>query len=125
LGIDCDVLQADGGTRTASITGAFVALQRAMQKLIDDKKLTESPLITPVAAVSVGIVDGQPLLDLCFTEDVGASVDMNLVMTGAGEFVEVQGTGEESSFTEQELAAMIALGKKGIRELLDMQQAAV
>jgi ribonuclease PH len=124
LWVDCDVLQADGGTRTAAITGALVALQRAMQKLIKDGKLTASPLITPVAAVSVGIVDGVPLLDLCFTEDVSASVDMNLVMTGHGAFVEVQGTGEESSFTEEELAAMLALGKKGIRELLQQQQAA-
>ncbi len=124
LWVDCDVLQADGGTRTAAITGAFVALQRAMQKLIKDGKLTVSPIITPVAAVSVGIVDGTPLLDLCFTEDVGASVDMNLVMTGAGAFVELQGTGEEASFTEEELAAMIALGKKGIQELLSQQQSA-
>jgi ribonuclease PH len=125
LWVDCDVLQADGGTRTAAITGAFVALHRAMQKLVKDGKLTGSPLITPVAAVSVGIVDGVPLLDLCFTEDVGASVDMNLVMTGEGAFVEVQGTGEESSFSEAELAAMLALGKKGIRELLQLQQANV
>jgi ribonuclease PH len=125
LWVDCDVLQADGGTRTAAITGAFVALDLAMQKLIREGKLTASPIITAVAAVSVGIVDGQALLDLCFTEDVGASVDMNLVMTAEGNFVEVQGTGEESSFSEQELAEMLALGKIGIRELLKRQKAAV
>jgi ribonuclease PH len=125
LWIDCDVLQADGGTRTAAITGSFVALDLAMQKLIKEGKLAASPIITGVAAVSVGIVDEQPLLDLCFTEDVGASVDMNLVMTAEGRFIEVQGTGEEASFSEQELADMIGLGKLGIRELLRRQKAAV
>jgi ribonuclease PH len=125
LWVDCDVLQADGGTRTAAITGSFVALRLAMDKLIAAGKLASSPIITPVAAVSVGIVEGQPLLDLCFTEDVGASVDMNIVMTGQGTFVEVQGTGEEASFTEQELAQMIVLGKIGIGELLQRQEAAV
>jgi ribonuclease PH len=125
LWIDCDVLQADGGTRTAAITGSFVALDLAMQKLIKEGKLAASPIATAVAAVSVGIVDEQPLLDLCFTEDVGASVDMNLVMTAEGRFVEVQGTGEEASFSEQELADMIGLGKLGIRELLRRQKAAV
>ncbi len=120
--IDCDVLQADGGTRTAAITGSFVALQLAMKKLIGEKKLATSPVITPVAAVSVGIVDGRALLDLDYVEDVGASVDMNLVMTGAGAFVELQGTGEEASFTEGELAEMIALGKVGVSELLRLQQ---
>jgi ribonuclease PH len=124
LWVDCDVLQADGGTRTAAITGSFVALSLAMKKLIAEGKLTKSPVITPVAAVSVGIVDGRALLDLNFTEDVAASVDMNIVMTGEGAFVELQGTGEESSFTDQELASMIALGKQGIRELLRHQQQA-
>ncbi|HUE36240.1 MAG TPA: ribonuclease PH, partial [Candidatus Acidoferrum sp.] len=90
--IDCDVLQADGGTRTAAITGAFVALSLAMKELMDDKKLVENPILNPVAAVSIGIVNDQPLLDLCYTEDVAASVDMNLVMNGAGEFIEVQGS---------------------------------
>jgi ribonuclease PH len=123
--IDCDVLQADGGTRTAAITGSFVALKLAMKKLIAEGKLTKSPIITPVAAVSVGIVDGEPLLDLCYTEDVDASVDMNFVMTGEGRFVELQGTGEESSFSEEELKAMIALGRIGVAELLERQEAAV
>src|SRR6185369_7150462 len=89
--IDCDVLQADGGTRTAAITGAFVALSLAVKKLIDEKKISQSPLLHPVAAVSVGIAGDQPLLDLCYTEDVAAAVDMNLVMNSAGEFIEVQG----------------------------------
>jgi ribonuclease PH len=124
LWIDCDVLQADGGTRTAAITGAYVALRRAMERLITDGKLTQNPITTPVAAVSVGIVAGKALLDLCYTEDVTASVDMNIVMTGEGEFVELQGTGEESSFTELQLAEMITLGKKGIRELLLLQETA-
>jgi len=124
LWVDCDVLQADGGTRTAAITGAFVALRRAMERLISEGKLTKSPIATPVAAVSVGIVGGKALLDLAYTEDVAASVDMNLVMTGMGEFVELQGTGEESSFSEAQLAEMIMLGKKGIKELLRLQETA-
>ena len=124
LWIDCDVLQADGGTRTAAITGAFVALSLAMKKLLADGKLQQNPL-NPVAAVSVGIVDGQPLLDLAYTEDVAAQVDMNLVMNGAGEFIELQGTGEESTYTDTQLAAMLALGKSGIKELLKLQQAAL
>ncbi|HXF10942.1 MAG TPA: ribonuclease PH [Desulfuromonadaceae bacterium] len=123
--IDCDVLQADGGTRTAAITGAFVALSLAVKKLIDEKKISQSPLLHPVAAVSVGIAGDQPLLDLCYTEDVAAAVDMNLVMNSAGEFIEVQGSGEESTFSEQQLAALLALGKGGIRELLGAQQQAL
>ena len=122
LWVDCDVLQADGGTRTAAITGAYVALRKAMDRLITDGKLTKNPITTPVAAVSVGIVGGKALLDLAYTEDVTASVDMNLVMTGAGEFVELQGTGEEASFSESQLAEMISLGKKGIKELLLLQE---
>ncbi|MGZ5545538.1 MAG: ribonuclease PH [Limisphaerales bacterium] len=125
LWVDCDVLQADGGTRTAAITGSFVALDLAMKKLIKEGKLASSPIATQVAAVSVGIVDGRALLDLCFTEDVAASVDMNFVMTGEGRFVELQGTGEEASFSENELAEMIALGKIGVSELLRRQQSAV
>ena len=123
--IDCDVLQADGGTRTAAITGAFVAISLAMKKLMTDKKLTENPILNPVAAVSVGIVDGRPLLDLCYTEDVAASVDMNLVMNGAGEFIEVQGSGEEATFSESQLAALLTLGKAGIKSLLAAQQIAL
>jgi ribonuclease PH len=123
--VDCDVLQADGGTRTASITGAFVALALAMKKLVAEGKLAETTALNPVAAVSVGIVQEQPLLDLCYTEDAGASVDLNLVMNSAGEFIEVQGTGEESTFSESQLAQLLALGKSGIRELLAAQQAAL
>jgi len=123
--VDCDVLQADGGTRTAAITGAFVALSLAVKKLLNDKKLTENPMLNPVAAVSVGIVGNQPLLDLCYTEDVAATVDMNLVMNSAGEFIELQGTGEEATFTESQLADLLALGKSGIRELLAAQEKAI
>jgi ribonuclease PH len=123
--VDCDVLQADGGTRTAAITGAYVALALAVGKLMKEGKLADSPLVNTVAAVSVGIFNGQPLLDLCYVEDVAADVDMNLVMTGAGEFVEIQGTGEESTFSEEELGSMIALGRAGIKQLFAAQQAAL
>jgi ribonuclease PH len=123
--IDCDVLQADGGTRTAAITGAFVALSLAVKKLIDSKKISENPIINPVAAVSMGIVNGQPLLDLCYTEDVAASVDMNLVMNAAGEFIELQGSGEEATFSESQLNGLLALGKSGIKDLLAAQRAAL
>ena len=125
LWIDCDVLQADGGTRTAAITGAYVAMALAVKKLMAEGKLKESPLPHGVAAVSVGVVSGQPLLDLCYTEDVAATVDMNLVMNAKGEFIELQGTGEEAAFTESELAQMLALGKAGVRQLLTAQQAAI
>ena len=123
--IDCDVLQADGGTRTAAITGTFVALTLAVKKLIAEKKLTENPILKSVAAVSAGIVNGQPLLDLCYTEDVAASVDLNLVMNSAGEFIELQGSGEEATFSEKELADLLALGKIGISQLLIAQQKAL
>jgi ribonuclease PH len=123
--VDCDVLQADGGTRTAAITGAFVALSLAVKKLLNDKKLAENPILHSVAAVSVGIVDGRPLLDLCYTEDVAATVDMNLVMNSAGEFIELQGTGEEATFSESQLADLLALGKSGILELLAAQKQAL
>ncbi len=123
--VDCDVLQADGGTRTAAITGAFVALRLALKKLIAEGKLAADPIANSVAAVSVGIVNGIPLLDLCYTEDAAAQVDMNLVMTGSGEFIELQGTGEESTFSDDQLAAMLTLGRVGIRELLALQEAAV
>ena len=125
LCIDCDVLQADGGTRTASITGACVAASLAVEKLIEKGLLTKSPIRQLVAAVSVGVVNGEPLLDLNYLEDKDASVDMNLVMTGNGQFVEVQGSGEEQTFSEAELAAMLALGKKGIGELITAQRAAI
>ena len=122
--IDCDVLQADGGTRTAAITGAYVALSLAVKKLMADGKLAKNPISNGVAAVSVGVVEGQPLLDLCYTEDVAASVDMNLVMNDRGQFIELQGSGEEATFSEKELAELLALGKSGIGELLVAQQKA-
>jgi ribonuclease PH len=123
--VDCDVLQADGGTRTAAITGSYVALGLAVRRLLAEGKIKENPLSHAVAAVSIGIVAQQPLLDLCYTEDVAATVDLNLVMNEAGEFIEVQGTGEEASFTETELAALLTLGKAGIRELLTLQRTAL
>jgi ribonuclease PH len=123
--VDCDVLQADGGTRTAAITGAFVALSLAIKKLIADKKISENPILKSVAAVSVGIVNGVPLLDLNYVEDVAASVDMNLVMNSAGKFIELQGSGEEATFTESQLADLLALGKLGIKELLIAQEKAL
>ena len=123
--IDCDVLQADGGTRTAAITGGYVALALAIRKLIADGKIAQDPMLSPVAAVSVGIVAGQPMLDLCYTEDVAAAVDLNLVMNGAGEFIELQGTGEEATFTESQLSGLLTLGKAGIRDLLAAQQTAI
>jgi ribonuclease PH len=123
--VDCDVLQADGGTRTAAITGAYVALVIAIRRLIASGKLTESPILHAVAAVSIGIVDGQALLDLCYTEDVGAAVDFNMVMNSAGEFIELQGTGEEATFSETQLAALLKLGKTGVRQLLEAQESAL
>ena len=123
--VDCDVLQADGGTRTAAITGAFVALSLAIKKLIAEKKISENPILKSVAAVSVGIVKDQPLLDLNYVEDVAASVDMNLVMNSAGEFIELQGSGEEATFTELQLANLLALGKAGISRLLIEQEKAL
>ena len=122
--LDCDVLQADGGTRTASITGAWVALADAIDGLIAAGKLARSPLRDSVAAVSVGIVAGEPRLDLDYREDSGASVDMNIVMTGDGRFVELQGTAEEHPFTDAELDALRELGRQGCRELTALQQAA-
>ena len=123
--IDCDVLQADGGTRTAAITGAFVAAQDAVNKLLATGKLTASPITGPVAAISVGIVQGQPVLDLEYVEDVQCDTDMNVVMTGAGHFVEVQGTAEGVAFTRREMDQLLALAEKGIGELMQMQQIAL
>jgi ribonuclease PH len=120
--VDCDVLQADGGTRTAAITGAYVALSLAVKQLLSLGKLSQSPLVHPVAAVSVGIVDHKALLDLCYEEDAAASVDLNLIMNAAGDFIELQGSGEESTFTEAQLAELLTLGKSGIRTLLAAQQ---
>ena len=122
--VDCDVLQADGGTRTASITGAYVALALGVEKWLREGRLTENPLIHRIAAVSVGIVHDRPLLDLCYGEDSAAQVDMNLVMNEAGSFIEVQGTGEGRAFSRGELDALLSLGEGGIRTLMDKQRAA-
>jgi ribonuclease PH len=121
--VDCDVLEADGGTRTASITGALIALVdaiRSIQKELPDP--ARFPLTDSVAAVSVGIVAGKPTLDLDYAQDVNADVDMNVVMTGQGRFVEIQGTGEEATFDDNDLAALLKLAKGGIRELQDCQR---
>jgi ribonuclease PH len=123
--VDCDVLQADGGTRTAAITGGFVALSLALRRLRAEGRLAEDPLLNAVAATSLGIVQGQPLLDLCYAEDVAAQVDMNLVMTAGGAYIEVQGSGEEATFTQAELEALLALGRTGIQELFRAQAAAL
>ena len=123
--VDCDVLQADGGTRTAAITGAFVALRLAVNRLLKDGLLKEDPIREAVAAVSVGMVDGKALLDLCYEEDVKADVDMNVVLTAGGAFVEVQGTAEGEPFPDEDLQKMLALAKKGIGSLLKAQRAAL
>ena len=120
--LDCDVLQADGGTRTASITGAYVAAHDAVTRLIAEGKITESPLLASVAAISVGILDGTALLDLEYTEDSACDTDMNVVMTGVGHFVEVQGTAEGKAFSRAEMNALLALAEKGIGELMLAQQ---
>jgi ribonuclease PH len=121
LWVDCDVLQADGGTRTASITGAYLAARLAVQTLLDAKKIAENPLTDSVAAVSVGVCGGRDLLDLAYVEDRDAQVDFNVVMTGRGQFVEVQGSGEEATFSHEQLQSLIALGQKGIKELASAQ----
>jgi ribonuclease PH len=123
--VDCDVIKADGGTRTAAITGGYVALHQALDKLVAAGTLTSVPMATAVAAVSVGIVEGVPLLDLCYEEDVAAEVDFNVVMTGDGRFVEVQGTAEHEPFSRQELEALLALAAGGIDRLLEGQRAAL
>ena len=125
LWIDCDVLQADGGTRTAAITGSYVALSLAIKKLIQEGLLTENPIISAVAAISVGIIDGQVCLDLNYPEDSGAQVDMNVVMNGRGEIIEIQGTGEERAFTRAELDQLYSAAEKGIADLFVIQQKAI
>ncbi len=122
LWIDCDVIQADGGTRTASITGGFVAMALAMQKLVAAGTLKQLPLKETVAAISVGIVDGAAMLDLAYEEDCRAAVDMNYVLTGAGQFVEIQATAEHEPFGDEQLAQMTALGRKGVTELVQRQR---
>ena len=121
--LDCDVIQADGGTRTASITGAFVALGLALNKLVEAGTLKSVPLNDFVAAISVGIVDGEPLLDLCYEEDSRADVDMNVVMTAGRKFVELQATAEHQVFDEKQLAAMISLARQGLESLIAVQHA--
>jgi len=123
--LDCDVIQADGGTRTASITGAFVALHYALSKLVASGVIERLPLVEPVAAVSVGIVDGTIVLDLCYDEDHRAFTDMNVAMTDSGRLVEVQGTAEVKPFTEEEMHKMIELARKGIKELIKAQKRAI
>ena len=125
LWIDCDVLEADGGTRTAAITGAYVAVELAIRKLLADGKIEANPLRSALAAVSVGVVDGAPLLDLCYAEDVKAAVDMNVVMTDTGQFVEVQGTGEEAPFTKAQLNELLQLAEQGIGKLIAKQKKAL
>lgn len=123
--IDCDVIQADGGTRTASITGACVALVDALRTLQRQKLLTEDPLLTMIASVSVGIYQGQSVVDLDYPEDSVADTDMNLVMTSAGGIIEIQGTAEQTPFTETEFQQMLAFGKQGIQQLLGIQEQAL
>lgn len=123
--LDCDVIQADGGTRTAAITGAFVALHDALSRAVSQGFLKAVPIITPCAAVSIGIVDGVPMLDLCYEEDVRASVDLNLIMDGAGRIIEVQGTAEHEPFSRDRLNELLDLGEKGIRELIAAQKEAL
>jgi len=123
--IDCDVIQADGGTRTASITGAFVAMVDAFSYMIENKMISQLPLKDFVAAVSVGIVDGELLLDLCYQEDSNAHVDMNLVMTGKGEIIEIQGTGEENPFSKESMFKLVDIAEKGVKELIQYQKEAL
>ena len=123
--IDCDVIQADGGTRTASITGAYVAACDAVRFLIEQKRITESPITQAVAAISVGMLGQLPLLDLEYTEDSSCDTDMNVVMTRAGHFVEVQGTAEGTPFTRPQMDQLLALAEKGIRELIELQAQAL
>ncbi|MBT5903496.1 MAG: ribonuclease PH [Opitutaceae bacterium] len=123
LWVDCDVLQADGGTRTASITGAYVAARLAVQTLVDSRKLKESPIKDSIAAVSVGVVDGVALLDLPYTEDRDAEVDANIVMTGQGQFVEVQSSGEEATFSPDQLQQLLGLATSGLKEIAGLQTA--
>lgn len=123
--IDCDVIEADGGTRTASITGAYVALRQALQKLVDNGQLPALPLTDSVAAVSCGVFRGKPVLDLDYDEDSNAHVDANFVLTGSGKIIEVQGTAEDSPFSEEEFLQLLALAKKGVHELAALQETAL
>ena len=120
--IDCDVIQADGGTRTASITGGYIALHMAIERMVRDGVLAENPLKSKIAAISVGIVAGTPMLDLKYSEDSAAEVDMNVIMTDKGEYVEVQGTGEEATYSRAQLNILLDLAEKGINELFEIQE---
>jgi len=120
--IDCDVLQADGGTRTASITGAFVAMAMALRRMVEFRAIKTMPLRDFVAATSVGLLDGVPMLDLCYEEDARAGVDMNVVMTGGGKFIEVQATAEHVPFDDAQMAQLIALARAGIAQLVEVQK---
>ena len=123
--LDCDVLQADGGTRTAAITGAYVAFAIACKRLLKEKRVSKSPIVCEVAAISVGIVDGTALLDLKYDEDSRAEVDMNIVCAGDGRFIEVQGTAEGRPFTREQMDSLLELGRKGIEQLLTLQRYAI
>jgi ribonuclease PH len=123
--VDCDVIQADGGTRTAAITGSYVALAIALRTLVKFKVLTKNPLLDAVAATSVGIVGKEPMLDLCYEEDSRAEVDMNVVMTGTGQFVELQATAEKTPFSDDQMLQLVGLARRGIQDLLTAQQAAI
>jgi ribonuclease PH len=123
--LDCDVIQADGGTRCASITGAYVALALACRKLLKNNIIKTSPIVSEVAAISVGIIDGTPILDLAYVEDSAAEVDMNIVCTGAGKFIEIQGTAEREPFTREQMNEMLAMAETGIKELFQIQRSAL
>jgi ribonuclease PH len=123
--VDCDVVQADGGTRTASITGSFVALALAFRQCLKYGMIKRMPLVDYVAATSVGILSGEPMIDLCYEEDSQAAVDMNVVMTGSGQFVEVQATAERHAFDDEQMSRMLALARAGIAELVEIQKRAV
>jgi ribonuclease PH len=125
ISVDCDVLQADGGTRTASITGAWVALRQATQYLRDEGLISADPILDHVAAISCGVFEGQPVLDLDYEEDSNAEADANFVLTGAGDIVEIQATGEKRGFTVAEFEQLFALARKGITELIDLQKTAI
>ena len=123
--LDCDVIQADGGTRTAAITGAMVALELAVKKLLAEGKLSENPIINQVAAVSIGLVNGRPCLDLDYIEDSHAETDLNLVMNAKGGYIEIQGTAEDGTFSRNELDEMLKIGEAGIKQLLQLQKQAM
>ncbi|MBV9241588.1 MAG: ribonuclease PH, partial [Acidobacteria bacterium] len=122
---DCDVIQADGGTRCASITGAYVALALACRRMVKIGQVSQSPILSEVAAISVGIIEGTPILDLAYTEDSSAEVDMNVVCTGEGKFIELQGTAEREPFTRGQMDEMLELADKGIKELFAIQRYAL